>query len=85
MKIKYSCVEKFSQDIEKSIVSHAREIVDSFSDETNCMHKNIELSICIYGALDNNVKGSIFCNDCQKPIITFTGDVLNPMLDLNIL
>jgi len=85
MKIQYLCTEKFPQNIEKNIMHEVRDIVDSFLDETDCVHKKIELLISIYGALDNNVKGSIFCNDCQKSIITFTGDKLNPIHKLNIL
>ena len=82
MKIKYCNNSKFEEDTENNIVSGARHMVDSILDNTDCIHNNIELSICIDGPLDNDIKGNIFCNDCQREIITFKGNQSEPMKDI---
>jgi len=80
MEIEYCNNERLDHKIESDTKESARTIIESIIDNSQCPHKNIKISMCIYDPLSHFTKGNIFCNDCNMTIIGFKGNILNPII-----
>ncbi len=85
MKIEYCNNERLKNKVEQNIKDSIRTIIDSIENNSSCPHKNVKVSICINDPLSEFTKGNIFCKDCNRAIIGFNGNILNPIHEYSAL
>ena len=84
MKIIYCNDEKLHSEVEKNMLEAINADIDNRRKDSpeKCLHNSVEIFICNRENVDNPYRhyldGHITCNNCNKKLIIFKGDVENP-------